>query len=372
MATIELKNISHSYQMDRREEIPIPQDCNLDQGFVIKDLSLTWEEGSANALLGPSGCGKTTILNIISGLLQPTIGQILYDGKDVTALSPEARHIAQVFQFPVIYDTMTVYKNLSFPLRNAGVKKSEIKRKVQEVAEILDLTHVLPMSAGKISQAEKQKVSLGRGIIRDDNVAILFDEPLTVIDPKEKYILQRKIREVQKNIKLTAIYVTHDQHEALTFADQVTVIKDGRMIQTGNPAQLHTDPQSPFIGYFIGSPGMNLLTCTLEEDVLDFGEFQWPLSPAIRQALQTDDPEFQFGIRPEFVALSHEKKAGTVPFEATMVDNIGSYQVVTLSTNGIQIKGRAPEDMRIDVGNRLWVGFPEESVRIFQNDKRVF
>lgn len=369
MATIELKNISHSYQMGRQEEVP--QDCNVQGEFVIKDLTLTWEEGSANALLGPSGCGKTTILNIISGLLQPTMGHILYDGEDVTHLTPEARHIAQVFQFPVVYDTMTVFKNLAFPLKNAGVKKSDIKRKVHEVAEILDLTHVLPMSAGKISQAEKQKVSLGRGIIRDDNVAILFDEPLTVIDPKEKYVLQRKIREVQKSLRMTTIYVTHDQHEALTFADKVTVIKDGRMIQTGSPAQLHTDPQSPFIGYFIGSPGMNLLECTFTGDALDFGEFQWHVSQTLGETLQGHGKAFQFGIRPEFVELSAQEKANSVPFQVTMVDNIGSYQVVTLSTNGIQIKSRAPEDMPVAAGDRIWAGFPEEWARIFQNDKRV-
>ena len=265
MATIELKNISHNYYMQRCDTLPAGSDTDTDTDFVIRDMNLVWEEGSANALLGPSGCGKTTILNIISGLLQPTVGQILYDGRDVTEQTPEKRHIAQVFQFPVVYDTISVYRNLAFPLKNAGIPRNEIKRKVEEVAEILDLTEVLNISAGKISQANKQKVSLGRGIIREDTVAILFDEPLTVIDPKEKYILRRKIREVQKRLNITTIYVTHDQHEALTFANQVTVIKDGRIIQTGSPQDLHAEPASPFIGYFIGSPGMNLLDCSYRD-----------------------------------------------------------------------------------------------------------
>ena len=370
MANIELKNISHSYHMERCSELPL--DCDLESEFVIKDLSLTWEEGSANALLGPSGCGKTTILNIISGLLRPTVGKVLYDGRDVTELSPEQRHIAQVFQFPVVYDTINVFKNLAFPLKNAGVPKREIKRKVNEVAEILDLKDVLYKSAGKISQADKQKVSLGRGIIRDDTVAILLDEPLTVIDPKEKHVLRRKIREVQKQLRITTTYVTHDQHEALTFADKVTVLKDGRVVQTGSPGQLHAEPESPFIGYFIGSPGMNLLDCSLKGDGLDFGEFSLPISTRMKSALVSRGPEFVFGIRPEFIVASNKAKEAWIPWKTTLVENVGNYQILTLASNGIQIKSRVPEHMSVSVRDRIWVQFPEDKLKIFQNEKRVY
>jgi glycerol transport system ATP-binding protein len=370
MATIELKNISHNYYMQRCDTLPAGSDTDSD--FVIKDMNLVWEEGSANALLGPSGCGKTTILNIISGLLQPTVGQILYDGKDVTELTPEKRHIAQVFQFPVVYDTISVYRNLAFPLKNAGIPKNEIKRKVEEVAEILDLTEVLNISAGKVSQANKQKVSLGRGIIREDTVAILFDEPLTVIDPKEKYILRRKIREVQKSLNITTIYVTHDQHEALTFANQVTVIKDGRIIQTGSPQDLHAEPASPFIGYFIGSPGMNLLDCSYRDGVLDFGEFNVLLSDTVKAKLNGTGPHYQLGIRPEFILTSIEPKEGWMPWTTELVENVGSYKVITLSCDGIKIKSRAHEHMKINSGERVWIHFPEEHYKIFSGEKRVF
>ena len=370
MATIELKNISHNYYMQRCDKLPAGSD--VDKDFVIRDMSLVWEEGSANALLGPSGCGKTTILNIISGLLQPTVGQILYDGRDVTEQTPEKRHIAQVFQFPVVYDTISVYRNLAFPLKNAGFPKNEIKRKVAKIAEILDLTEVLNISAGKISQANKQKVSLGRGIIREDTVAILFDEPLTVIDPKEKYILRRKIREVQKRLNITTIYVTHDQHEALTFANQVTVIKDGRIIQTGSPRDLHAEPASPFIGYFIGSPGMNLLDCLYRDDSLDFGEFSLPLSDKVKATLNGSGPRYQLGIRPEFILTSNEPKDGWIPWKADLVENVGSYKVVTLSSDGIKIKSRAHEHMKINAGDRVWINFPEEHFKIFDGDKRVY
>jgi len=370
MATIELKGISHNYYL-KRGDTPVGG-SDLDTDFVIRDFDLIWEEGSANALLGPSGCGKTTILNIISGLLRPTMGQILYDGRDVTELPPEKRHIAQVFQFPVVYDTISVYRNLAFPLKNAGLPRAEIERKVRNVAEILDLTEVLHVSAGKVSQANKQKVSLGRGIIREDTVAILFDEPLTVIDPKEKYILRRKIREVQKNLNITTIYVTHDQHEALTFADRVTVLKDGRIIQTGSPRDLHAEPANPFIGYFIGSPGMNLLDCSLGDGGLEFGEFNLPLSEAVRNRLNGAGPRFTLGIRPEFILAADKAADGWMPWTAQLVENVGSYQILTLRSNGIQIKSRASEHMQVAAGDRVWVKFPEENIKIFEDDKRVY
>jgi glycerol transport system ATP-binding protein len=370
MATIELKNISHNYYMRRCDTLPAGSDTDTD--FVVRDMNLVWEEGSANALLGPSGCGKTTILNIISGLLQPTVGKILYDGRDVTEQTPEKRHIAQVFQFPVVYDTISVYRNLAFPLKNAGIPKNEIKRKVEEIAEILDLTEVLNISAGRISQANKQKVSLGRGIIREDTVAILFDEPLTVIDPKEKYILRRKIREVQKRLNITTIYVTHDQHEALTFANQVTVIKDGRIIQTGSPQDLHAEPASPFIGYFIGSPGMNLLDCSYHDDSLDFGEFTLPLSDKVKATLNGSGPRYQLGIRPEFILTSIEPKEDWIPWTAELVENVGSYKVITLSSDGIKIKSRAHEHMKINSGDRVWIDFPEKHYKIFCGERRVY
>jgi len=370
MATIELKNISHNYYMQRCDSLPTESDMDTD--FVIRDMNLVWEEGSTNALLGPSGCGKTTILNIISGLLQPTVGQILYNGKDVTDLTPEKRHIAQVFQFPVVYDTISVYRNLAFPLKNAGLAKKEIQHKVEVVAEILDLTEVLDISAGKVSQANKQKVSLGRGIIREDTVAILFDEPLTVIDPKEKYILRRKIREVQKRLNITTIYVTHDQHEALTFANQITVIKDGRIIQTGRPADLHAEPASPFIGYFIGSPGMNLLDCSYRDGVLNFGEFNVPLSDTVKAKLNGTGPRYQFGIRPEFILSSNRAKDGWIPWTVELVENVGSYKVITLTIDGIKIKSRAHEHMTVNAGDRVWVDFPEKHFKIFCGDERVY
>ncbi|PIE30490.1 ABC transporter ATP-binding protein, partial [candidate division KSB3 bacterium] len=176
MARITLHEIAHSYVHD-------PKDAS---DYALKRIHNEWDDGGAYALLGPSGCGKTTLLNVISGLLTPSQGQVLYDGMDVTSLPPEQRNIAQVFQFPVLYDTMTVFNNLAFPLRNRGVEKADVKKRVMEVAEILDLTPFLKKKAAGLSADAKQKISLGRGLVRSDVAAILFDEPLTVIDPHLK------------------------------------------------------------------------------------------------------------------------------------------------------------------------------------------
>ncbi len=188
MAQIELSRLAHSYQAAPSR----PED------FALKEMDFLWQDGGAYALLGPSGCGKTTLLNIISGLVQPSQGKVLYDGKDVTGLPPARRNIAQVFQFPVIYDTMTVAGNLGFPLRNRGVDEPTLRAKVAEVAAMLELEALLDRRAAGLTADEKQKISLGRGLVRDDVAAILFDEPLTVIDPHLKWQLRRKLKEVHE------------------------------------------------------------------------------------------------------------------------------------------------------------------------------
>ena len=245
MASITLDRLAHSYD-------PNPK---TDADFALKEIDYEWEDGGAYALLGPSGCGKTTLLNIISGLLVPSKGHIKFDGKDVTHLQPEERNIAQVFQFPVIYDTMTVRQNLAFPLLNRRVPRDEITKRVADMIEVLDLADKADRKARGLTADEKQKISLGRGLVRYDVNAILFDEPLTVIDPHMKWQLRTKLKDLHRQLGHTMIYVTHDQTEALTFADKVVVMYEGEVVQIGTPEELFDEPAHTFVGYFIGSPG---------------------------------------------------------------------------------------------------------------------
>ena len=198
------------------------------------------------------------MLNIVSGLVRPSAGSILFDDKDVTDLKTEDRNIAQVFQFPVIYNTMTVFENLAFPLLCRDFEKEKINERVNSVAETLNLQSFLKSPARKLTADQKQLISLGRGLVREDVAAVLMDEPLTVIDPDLKFRLRRKLKEINEEFKTTLVYVTHDQNEAMTFADNIIVMSDGEVVQAGTPKELFERPNTTFVGYFIGSPAMNL------------------------------------------------------------------------------------------------------------------
>src|SRR6478735_2414022 len=293
MARITLDHIRHAYG-------PNP---TSDKDYALREVDHEWRDGGAYALLGPSGCGKTTLLNIISGLLQPSHGRILFDGNDVTNLSTQARNIAQVFQFPVIYDTMTVYDNLAFPLRNRGVAEPEVDRRVREILEMIDLGGMAKRKAQGLTADQKQKISLGRGLVRSDVNAILFDEPLTVIDPHMKWVLRSQLKQLHKRFGYTMVYVTHDQTEALTFAERVVVMYDGEIVQIGTPDELFERPRHIFVGYFIGSPGMNVLPIAVEGDRARLGSqlIALPAAPSSPAAAPTE-----LGIRPEFVKLGRE------------------------------------------------------------------
>ena len=321
MAKVTLKNLSHSYLNNPQK----------DSDFVITDVNIDWKDGGAYALLGPSGCGKTTLLNIISGLLVPTKGQILFDDKDVTNLSPVQRDIAQIFQFPVIYDTMSVYDNLAFPLRNRGLSENEIDAKVKEIGEMLELTPTLRNRASGLTADGKQKISLGRGLVRSDVNVIMFDEPLTVIDPHLKWVLRSKLKELHQKIKRTMIYVPHDQTEALTFADQVVVMHEGQIVQTGTPIELFEKPKHTFVGHFIGSPGMNVLPCKIVNGEITLSGQRVPSNSSIKKI---NFKKIQVGIRPEFINFSKEG----IPVKISKVSNTGRHKIVDAVSEAGKIK----------------------------------
>ena len=360
MARIELKHISHAYHSRPHK----PAD------YALRELNHVWEDGKAYALLGPSGCGKTTLLNIISGLLRPSHGRVFFDGKDFTDLSTEQRNIAQIFQFPVIYDTMTVYENLAFPLRNRGVKNVEIRLRVQEVAEMLELNDVLRRRAQGLTADEKQKISLGRGLVRSDVTAVLFDEPLTVIDPHLKWQLRLKLKEIHERFNLTMIYVTHDQIEALTFADQVVVMLDGLVVQVGSPQELFENPQHTFVGYFIGSPGMNFLPCAVDGDDALVNGFRIPLTPGVTERARLRGGKLKLGIRPMFLQLVDQPGIGRIPVSVEDTEDIGNYKIVTVSLGEQRLRVHTREDREIN-GNTAWLIFPPEWTKLYANEVLV-
>ncbi|MEW6187167.1 MAG: ABC transporter ATP-binding protein [Thermodesulfobacteriota bacterium] len=360
MARIELKEIRHSYQKNPKE----------DADYALKRIHNVWEDGGAYALLGPSGCGKTTLLNIISGLVTPSRGKVFYDGSDVTALPPEKRNIAQVFQFPVLYDTLTVFDNLAFPLRNRGFDKKEVNRRVQEIADVLDLIPYLKKKASGLNADAKQKISLGRGLVRSDVAAILFDEPLTVIDPDLKWQLRRKLKEIHEQLKLTLLYVTHDQVEALTFADRVMVMFEGEIVQIGTPEDLFENPEHAFVGYFIGSPGMNFLPCTIEGNRARVDGAGITLDRETAALGEKASGKLELGIRPIYLKVTSRAEENGLPVQVVLVEDQGSHKIATLKLAGKTLQAMLPEGEAAPEG-RAWVLFPPGKVRLFCDGRLV-
>ncbi len=352
MARIDLNHIRHTYVADPKTEAD----------YALKEVHTSFADGGAYALLGPSGCGKTTLLNIISGLLRASHGQLLFDGRDVNNLSTQERNIAQVFQFPVIYDTMTVYDNLAFPLRNRGVAEAEVDRKVREILEMIDLEDRATKKARRLTADQKQKIALGRGLVRSDVSAILFDEPLTVIDPHMKWVLRSQLKQLHRRFGYTMVYVTHDQTEALTFAERVVVMYEGEIVQIGTPNDLFERPSHTFVGYFIGSPGMNVMPVAIEGRTARVGSQTIDLPGGLKSATEGTT---ELGIRPEFVQLGESG----MPVTITKVEDIGRLKIVHASLEGRDIAAIVPEDGTIPADPHI--RFNPGAISIYADSRRV-
>ncbi|MCV2868654.1 ABC transporter ATP-binding protein [Defluviimonas sp. WL0002] len=353
MAKITLDNLAHSYFPNPKSE----------DDYALKELNHVWNDGEAYALLGSSGCGKSTLLNIISGLLKPSQGRILFNDQDVTNAATAERNIAQVFQFPVVYDTMTVRDNLAFPLRNRGRDERYVAERVQEIARMIGMEAELDRKARGLTADAKQKISLGRGMVRKDVNALLFDEPLTVIDPHMKWELRTQLKSLHHEFGHTMIYVTHDQTEALTFADKVVVMYDGRVVQIGTPQELFETPAHTFVGYFIGSPGMNVIPAMVEGNIATVNGSRVQLGRGYGKL----DGKVEIGVRPEFARLSANDG---LPVKVRRVEDVGRHKIIRTEFFGTDINIIAGEDATIGPDmNR--VVFDPAHVNVYANDWRV-
>ena len=346
MARVTLDKLRHSYL-----EAPAAA-----EDFAIKEVNLSFDDGGAYALLGPSGCGKSTLLNIISGLVTPTEGRILFGDDDVTGMPPDQRNIAQVFQFPVIYDTMTVYDNLAFPLRNRKMEESRVDVRVRDIAAMLELEDRLQTRASNLTPDNKQKISMGRGLVRDDVNVIMFDEPLTVIDPELKWKLRSKLKELHQRIEATMVYVTHDQTEDLTFADQVIVMEEGEVVQMGTPVELFERPRHTFVGHFIGSPGMNILPCELKGGVASFEGHD----VALEGDVTVTKGHAEIGVRPEFVSLSRRG----IPATVRKVADVGRRTVIEAMVADVPVNAIIEGDIP-EIGSQVKLAFAPAKTRLY-------
>lgn len=347
MARIHLKGIGHRY--------------SADAPYALAPADIVFEDGKTYALLGPSGCGKTTMLNIISGLLVPSDGRLILGERDVTDVKTADRNIAQVFQFPVIYQSKTVRGNLAFPLVCRKWAKPRIDERVGEIAELLGLTSRLGRSARRLTADEKQLISLGRGLVRNDVAALLMDEPLTVIDPQMKFDLRRRIKIANEKTRHTVIYVTHDQNEAMTFADEILVMRDGEVMQRGSPKELFEEPCNVFVGTFIGSPGMNFVPATVSSAGIAVDGHA--ISNKRPKSIPSGVDTITLGIRPEHVRLGRKGLPGA-PATVVGVQDHGAVRVIDLRLGSATLKMKLPRSASPPEGE-VRLEFPLEHVQLY-------
>jgi multiple sugar transport system ATP-binding protein len=335
---------------------------NLKGNQIIRDLDLQVHAGEFLVLLGPSGCGKSTLLHSIAGLIDTTSGAIEIGGRDMSDTDPSERGIGMVFQSYALYPTMTVEKNMSFGLRVSGTPKAEIRRRVDRVAEMLQLDALLGRKPSQLSGGQRQRVAIGRALVRDASV-FLFDEPLSNLDAKLRTELRRELKMLHQRLGSTMIYVTHDQVEAMTLASRIVVMKAGEIQQIGTPAEVYERPANRFVAGFLGSPSMQFM----EGEVDALARFS---AGAFALNLGTSAPELPgkvtLGVRPECVTIG---KGGELTATVTLVEPMGNHQVAWLDCGGQQLSSIVNAAQQLAPGQQ--VQFQIDSARVSLFDPRT-
>ena len=350
MGRINLKNLEKSYGKTK----------------VIHDLSIDINEGELIVIVGPSGCGKSTLLRMVAGLEDINSGSILIDNKIVNELEPMERNIAMVFQNYALYPHMTVFENMSYGLKILKIPKDEISSRVQKAAEILELGELLERKPNQLSGGQRQRVAMGRAIVRDP-VAFLFDEPLSNLDAKLRVQMRLEIKKLQKQLKTTSLYVTHDQVEAMTLADRMVVMNEGNVEHVGTPLEVYTKPKTLFTAQFIGSPAMNILKGECQSNQIKLS------SGATLKANSKHNGEVNVGLRPEDFTIDEK---GTIKLKVELVELIGANTLIhgrLENSNEILVASIAGVISDSKIGNHINLSFNETKLHLFDtnSDQRI-
>ena len=327
-------------------------------GFeAVKNLNLNINDGEFMILVGPSGCGKSTALNMIAGLEDISAGELRIEGKVVNRVAPRDRDIAMVFQSYALYPHMTVRENMAFALRLKKAPKAEIDRKVQEAADILDLTEHLARKPANLSGGQRQRVAMGRAIVRDPK-AFLMDEPLSNLDAKLRVQMRSQVARIQRRLNTTTVYVTHDQTEAMTLGDRVAVMLSGVLQQVGSPMELYNNPANLFVAGFIGSPGMNFMPATLTNGSVKLPMADVTIPQEVRERLgrQPEGRHVIAGIRPEdfedATKVDSENRGRGTTFKAKLdlVEAMGAEYYAHFGIKAKMVESEELQDLRDDAG----------------------
>ncbi|MBE1274564.1 sn-glycerol-3-phosphate ABC transporter ATP-binding protein UgpC [Enterovibrio baiacu] len=348
MATVTLNQISKVYP----------------NGFkAIHGVDLAINDGEMIVLVGPSGCGKSTLLRMIAGLETISGGTLSIDEQRVNEREPGERDIAMVFQNYALYPHMTVFNNMAYGLRNRGVPKDEIEKTVNDVAQMLELDHLLKRRPSQLSGGQRQRVAMGRAIVRRPK-AFLFDEPLSNLDAKLRVQMRLEIKKLQRNLNTTAVYVTHDQVEAMTLADRLVVLNGGDVEQIGSPLEVYDEPQSLFVATFIGSPSMNIIPAQLDGNqiVFDNGETLPTTNTAVRDVV--------VGLRPEHLQIAENPDDKMISMTVTLTESLGAdlliYGVLVGTTHEMTL--RVEGHVKVDDNATLPLTISENNIHLFDKD----
>ncbi|WP_282169561.1 ABC transporter ATP-binding protein [Ruegeria atlantica] len=326
---------------------------------VIHGIDLEIEDGEFCVFVGPSGCGKSTLLRMIAGLEETTEGQIHIGAREVTHMDPAKRGVAMVFQTYALYPHMTVAENMGFGLRMNGVEKSEINKKVQDASNILKLDQYLKRKPKALSGGQRQRVAIGRAIVRGPEV-FLFDEPLSNLDAELRVEMRVEIARLHNEIGATMIYVTHDQVEAMTMADKIVVLRDGRIEQVGAPMDLYRDPDNRFVAGFIGSPAMNFLDCDIVDGKVSHPALSEPMDVPVN--IPAGMSKVTLGMRPEHITVDRSGDTCTVD----LTEALGGVSYTYLLTpNGDKLIVEEREDQRSKQGERIGLSVRPERAMLF-------
>ena len=341
---------------------------------AVDDLTFSFPEGKVTCLLGPSGCGKTTLLRMIAGLEVPTSGSIFFGETDLTNLAPRKRNIGMVFQYPVVYRGISVYKNIELPLLRRKMPGNERRQRIEEALELLNLQDQATKDSSQLDSVSRQKVSVARAISYRPDI-ILFDEPMTNIDANSKIQFSHFFKELSKKLNQVIIYVTHDQTEAMTLADQIALMEDGRIAQCNEPRTLYNEPEDVFGGWFLGNPGMNFIDGRCEQGAekksrLVSSFFRSPLN------FKTNGigREVTIGIRPEHIKLSETAFNNSVIAKVKRKSiTVGGQFLYVIEVDNVEVKAKIsnPSSELVNAQS-VWIEFPLEYIVLFdKSQKRV-
>ncbi len=344
----------------------------FEKTIAVNNLNLQLNDQEFMVIFGPAGAGKSTCLRLIAGIIKPTRGEIRFNGKSITQVPPEHRNMSMVFENYALYSHMSVSDNLAFPLKAKKISDGDIKKRIQKMAETLQITDLLERKPGFLSGGQRQRVALGRAMIRDADIYLL-DEPISHLDAKLRHIMRGEIKAMCKERGATVIYVTHDYKEAMALSDRMVVLNKGIAMQVGSPDQVYHQPQNEFVASFLGDPSMSfqdaILKGEMKQNYLEVGQLKIPVSSIATEKIRTKSRagKVRLGARASELSLSVQPtNAHTVPAEVYVVETFGYRNIVTCECGGAGlVQAVTPSDVKVSIHERVFLDLSEENIHLF-------